>query len=576
MTPIPPKDVINAIESGESSVTRKLEIYEQDGETLWTPSSEELVIERLVTGSISADATRSERRTFDITLLNDDNLLRPNSKNGFWYDKVIKLYRGVSYNQVNTGPLISIIEGPGGNGAFKLQAILKAMGNARTTVNLTMTDSNLYDQSDILISYTSSDPSLKASYLKRHFDIGKSVITISVGNTPTQVPHISAGSTSGSPITWGVTPVDTDTPIAGHWVAGVAPGSVTGYRPSGITANAQAVAVWVVGGDPAIITGSIAENISGGKWLDLHLPSVNETGIKQLVSSAILWMQNYSSKNEWECQIGEFVIDGMNDQNFPNQIKVNGRDYTKRCLQSKLNRDLIFPSGTSISEIVRAEARLSGILGNMNVPEVGKFIETPLAYSANTPRWEVMEKSANGIGYQLYFNNVGELTMSPFNDPVYDPVSYTFETGLKGNLTSFDRATNDNNLFNHIVVHGPAAPNGIPYFGEALNLDSNSPTNIDEIGDRYFEYTFDTVSGNTEAKSLAATFLKVSSLETYEMNFGSMCYPWTEVNTIARIKDPRAFDWEPDKFLISSLEISLDLGPMSSSARRITHTGEPN
>lgn len=576
MTVVPPWDAVEAIESGESRITRRIEIFEQDGETPWYPSQNELVVERLVNGGVSIDATRSERRTFDVTLLNDDKLLRPNSKNGFWYDKVLKMYRGVHYVVPQNRPRITIMEAANPTSAYKFLARLKGMGYTRSDINLVATDLNVYDEADILVSYTLTSPTMKQSILQRHFDVGKSVFTISVGNTPAEVPHLSDGSPSGGDIAWGVTPVTTDTPVAGHWTAGQPGGTATGYRPSGVTATGLAVALWVNGTDPAIVTASVSQNNNGGRWFDLHLHSVEQTNVLQLVNAAIQWLQHYTPFGDWETQIGEFVIDGINDQRFPGQIKVTGRDYTKRCLLSKLTRDVIFPTGYSISELVRALARNSGITGNMNVPEVGKYLTAPLAYAAKTPRWEVMVNAANGIGYDLYFNAVGDLTMEPFSDPTYDPVAYTFKTGRDGNLVNFDRSTNDSNLFNHIAVYGPASPVGIPYFGEALNTDPESPTSIAEIGDRYYEYSFDTISGDAEAAEIARKFLKVAALETYELGFSAICYPWVEGNKIARIKDPDAFDWEPDKFLMSSIEMPLGLEPMSATGKRITYVGEPN
>lgn len=575
-TMIPPQDAVDAIESGESYITRRIEIYEQDGETLWAPGEDDDTISRLVGGSISIDATRDERRTLDLVLENADNLLRPNPRDGFWYDKVIKSYRGVEYKVPQNRPRITIFEAGGTASAFKFLGILKGMGYTRSDVNLVDTDPTVLDKADILISYTLTTPTAKSAALQRHYNNGKSVMTISVGNTPAQVPHIADGTASGGDIAWGVTPVSTDTPMAGQWTTGASPDVATGYRPSGVTSDALAVAVWINGGGPTIVTASVIESNEGGRWFDLHVPNVEETHIKQLISAAIQWLQHYTPVGSWECQTGEFVIDRISDQYFPYQIKITGRDYTKRCLMSKLTRDVVFPAGTSVSELIRSLARNSGITGNMNVSEVGKYLTAPLAYASKTSRWEIMRTAANGVGYQLFFDQFGELTMIPFNDPVYDPTQYEFKTGLEGNLTSYERATSDVNLFNHIAVYGAASPNGLSYFGEAMNTDPGSPTNINEIGDRFYEYSFETVLSNTEASDLAAKFLKVSALETYEMNFGSICYPWLEVNTVGKILDPKAYDWEPDRYLISTAEIPFDLGPMSATGKRITQVGEIN
>lgn len=77
-----------ALSASMSHVVRRVDIFEEDGTSLWmgdAPTSE---------GSVSVDGTRDERRTLDLTLYNENGVLahRPN---GFWYDKIIKPYRGV-------------------------------------------------------------------------------------------------------------------------------------------------------------------------------------------------------------------------------------------------------------------------------------------------------------------------------------------------------------------------------------------------------------------------------------------------------------------------------------------------
>ena len=75
-------------------VTRRVEILESDGQTLWEDSQGEN--SRLISGSISIDYTRDERRSLDCQLANFDKKLvhRPE---GFWYDKVLRAYRGIKF-----------------------------------------------------------------------------------------------------------------------------------------------------------------------------------------------------------------------------------------------------------------------------------------------------------------------------------------------------------------------------------------------------------------------------------------------------------------------------------------------
>jgi hypothetical protein len=563
---VPPRAVVDAINSGAGIITRRIEFYESDGITQWYPDADDTETKRLVEGSVSVDGTRQERRTVDLTLRNDDNLLRPNPNDGFWYDKVIKCYRGIKYPVHLNTPDITVVDAVGTFGAQRMQSTLKQLGYTRTFAD---TVSASYD-TDVMIAFTETAPTSRSDLLVDQYNSGRGVITISNANTGTQVPMIGAGSALGATTTWGVTPVTHDTPLAGSWSSGTAPGTFAGYGVSGLVGGAVSVAGWSSGGGPTTITASLVSRSNGGRWVNLQLPSVDDAGIKQLLSAAIQWAQDYSPEATWETQIGEFCIDALNDQNFPYQIKVTGRDYMKRMINSKLSQDETYVSGTNVTDLIRALARNSGITNKINVPNLGRTLLTDLAYPRKTPRADIAVGAANGIGYDLYFNPFGELTMSPLPDPTLDAVQNTFLTGADGNLVSVDRSTNDSNLFNHIAIYGNPNDAGIPYFGEALNVDPNSNTRIARIGDRYDDMQFDTVESDAECATLALKFLKVSSLETYELSFNAICYPWIEANTIAKIVDPKAFSFEPTKYLMDTLNIPMSLGPMDATGKRIT------
>lgn len=83
----PPQAVLDAILSPTTRVIRRVNIYEQDGMT------EFLMNAKIVNGTVTVDQSRPERRNLDLELLNFDGELDP-GPGGFWYDKVIKVYRG--------------------------------------------------------------------------------------------------------------------------------------------------------------------------------------------------------------------------------------------------------------------------------------------------------------------------------------------------------------------------------------------------------------------------------------------------------------------------------------------------
>lgn len=88
----PPPEALAALLGPAGHVVRYAEIYEEDGTTLWK-SKDELGV---LAGQVTVDQGRQERRTVQLELDNTDGSLQHRS-GGFWYDKIIKLWRGVQW-----------------------------------------------------------------------------------------------------------------------------------------------------------------------------------------------------------------------------------------------------------------------------------------------------------------------------------------------------------------------------------------------------------------------------------------------------------------------------------------------
>lgn len=74
--------------------TRRVDIYQSDAKTPW------LLDAGITDGSVSVDYSRDERRSVDLTFDNIDGAVSY-SPTGFWYDKILKVYRGCEYRESN-------------------------------------------------------------------------------------------------------------------------------------------------------------------------------------------------------------------------------------------------------------------------------------------------------------------------------------------------------------------------------------------------------------------------------------------------------------------------------------------
>lgn len=276
--------------------------------------------------------------------------------------------------------------------------------------------------------------------------------------------------------------------------------------------------------------------------------------------------------DSWEFQIGEFMIDSINEDHFPHQVKVTGRDYTKKCLNSKFVVTTAFSGPNSLEALIGALASNAGITKKI-LPTTGITVGKSFTYEPQVTRWQAMKDIANAYNYDIFFDSQGYLRMQLFPDPATQEPVYTFQTGAVGNLSSYSKATDDERLYNHVLVIGAATDTGIAPWAEAKNETPGSPTNIDEIGDRLYTYSSDFITTTAQAQTVADSFLSVHQLEQFNLNLSSLNHFYLDVgNTVAFI-DPRPAPGDPTKFLLQTLDIPIELGLMSATAARVENVG---
>lgn len=294
--------------------------------------------------------------------------------------------------------------------------------------------------------------------------------------------------------------------------------------------------------------------------------------ILKAFSGILYW--NGSSWTTWETQVGEFMIDKINESNFPYQIKASGRDYTKKCQLSKFVNATAFTKNTPIENAIKSMAQNAGCTKFL-IPVTGSSLGKDYYFERGVARWDAMKQIAEAFGYELFFDAQGYLVMREFLDPLQAPLSATLQTGPSvGNLASYDKSINDTRLYNHIVVTGESSDSTIlPVMAEAKNTEPSSPTNIDSIGDRVYQYTSSFITTTQQAQDVANKFLKIHALEEFDLNFNAIAMPWLEVGEIIEFIDPRPSAGQPTRFLLSSINVPLDLGPMSGNAKRVSVVG---
>jgi hypothetical protein len=575
MTARPGSQINDAVEAGVVDVTRRIEVYQKDGVTPWYASSDDdPYTERLVDGSVTLDYNSDERRKGEVTLRNDDGAFRLNPIGGFYYDKVIKLYRGVRYQANKYKPVVASIEGYTGTDFIQLQRIFAEAGYTLVDKTSATTYSEISEYPIIAILHNNSYT--KSALANQAYENGHHILTVAQASTSAQVPHIASTSSAlGDAVS--LTNVTTDHPLKLKIPAttGMILNGADGNRVTSVTNRGTVIAY--NGFVPSSLTLTFGVNKVGTKWFNFQV-NANPLVLQYTVPHLKAMLDYMATDNQdyvnWEASLGVFMVDQVNDQiRVPNQVKITFRDYTKKLLKDKLTFTSSFPAGTPLKAFVRAIAANGGIT-NFRESIGNELFPTEMAFERDTERWKIIKDACTAFDYEVYFDAEGYLVVRKFNDPTTSPIFHEFGTGPAGNLVEFSRSINDSRIYNIINVFGDPVEEGrLPYFGQAINDDPNSPTSTVNLGKRPFTYAFNYFSSDAECAALARSRLTVMGLESYDIDFSSIYYPWMEVGEVVQILDPYRNTTDPTRFLMDSVTLPLGLGPMNGTGKRITLVG---
>jgi hypothetical protein len=561
-------------EESTTRVIRRLEIYEADGATLWMPSEK---TPRLVSGDVTVDYDRDERRAVDCVLDNQDGILK-HDPNGFWYDKILKMYRGFEYDNPESDPAIAIVA----DTSSVLLQFLRQLGFSNITVipNTEPWDVDSIRQFDVVAGahWSSTD----MDRIKVAFEAGVRVLQIGFIGT-VDPPFILTKETQSSTLTGlkTFTKPAVDTPIANGW------GTFTSSATTQTGHFIRTLQPGVISALRTTQTGNPVHNAvlyeipeTGQKWVyyknleHLQEATVNPNVIR-LFRNALAWLGVAGELVTYEKQIGEFMIDRIDQGNFPSLIKVTGRDYAKKLLGDKFLYSTTFNAGIGLDTVVKAIASNGGIT-KFALGAGGKSLGTTITFDRLTTRWAAIKELCNVNSIEVFFNAEGYLVTRPMLDPVISPVAFILKTGSDGNLNSYKKSSNDARIFNIVVVSGENSDvlaGGVIVGAYVENNEPNSPTRVSRIGRRTFDYSSALFTTNQQCWEYATTMLGIKALEQFDLSFSSIYYPWTDVGEIVRFEDPEQGEDEPSNFLLTTLSLPVALGPMTGGGKRITIVG---
>lgn len=583
----PNDDVIAAILSGNTMVTRRAEIYNADGVTPFINDNGIQLTDdnsvRVISGDVNVSYSRVDRRNWDGVFDNSDGKLSHNPK-GFWYDKIIKTFRGVKWENPNLTPKICFV-GTDQTTAAVPVSMLRQMGFDRITFAST-NDPNYYLDFDILVGYAFNTDLTVAqqAVLQYAYAAGQSILTICNYATSTSVPLIATVSTRSGSSNWTIA----DPPVDNPFIDAIYPYQVAGTTGETFPLTVRSSAAIAASSVYASTNGAAAVYevaTNGSRWFH-YQPRIESTPLNKsygrlrnvFLMEVINWLYGYQQIMNYECQTGEFMIDKIVQKRFPLQVEVTCRDYWKKLTLSQFYTSTTFTKGSGLDETVQAMAANAGItkfnLGSGNIT-----IAADATFDRASDRGTAITALCQAANIEVFFDKTGYLVTRPFRDPSTSPATVSLRTGKTGigNLVDWSKTSDDGQLYNIIVVTGEndtAAKTGTIYQGVARNDNPSSPTSTVNIGDRPYFYTSAFFTSNAQCQTYANTLLSVHALEQFQLDFTSLVFPWLEGGDIVEFDDPSpTIEGEPTRFLMTDFVIPSSLAPMTGTAKRLSIVG---
>lgn len=588
----PPNEAIAALLSPSSNITRRVDIYEENATTPF------MLDAPFLDGNVSVDMGRNERRTVDMTFENIDGSL-DNYPGGFWYDKVLKVYRGIewegispSYLRIGTaGGHLRTADTPkftlsGSTIFWRVVLSLDDLTGASGQTLLSKWNTAAGARSWMLRVTTAGTPQFVYSIDGSASVTVNSTSTLgSVGIVDGQKFGLQVTLFNGSPAgqkTWvfeysvdllnwiqlGSVVTDTSSatlPFDGSYDGKI---GVNGASSEGMVGNLYSVQHYddsrgVIDLDFTTVPSGeqgVTDQFSGTPWTMNNLAQISIAGGT---------IQDFT----WETQVGEFLIDTINVPNFPHVSQCSGRDYTKKLLDDKFADTTTFVLGQTVEQVIKTIAT-NGNITKFLLSNTGFQLGKDFTFESGTDRWTAITEIATAYNLEAFFNAEGYLVLREMVDPLSAPLAFTFETGTFGNLVKYSKRSGDTRIYNHIVVRGEAADQ-LPIVAEAENHEPSSPTSIENLGRRRtYTYVSSFFTSEEQAQATADSFLKIKALETYDVALESIIIPWLEAGEAVEFIDPNPNPGDPTRFLLTDFSIPMTLGSMSATSKRVTVVGE--
>lgn len=562
MPPTPSAEVIQRIQAGAVEIYARADIYEADTTTPW------MLDAPLLDGSVSVDFARDERRQCSLVFANPTGALK-SRPGGFWYDKVIKVFRGIRghINYLQDDGTLPIYD----DDLETIEDETILLEDWETQIGEFYIDDIDMTRFPGAVSVSGRDGTKKLLQAKfatsTEFASGVSIESI--------VQAVAfAGGIPIAKMNLPLTGVNTDRKhlydrTTERWAAIKEVCEVNGYQVyfdyEGLLTLEPFADPADPGESPSVWTFEIGgRNVRNGDFEDLN--PVN--GEPEWWYEVTTGSPTFAVTNDGQARSGDYAARITTPTGADGGGVYSGRLKVEPGWVFRISAWSKATVNTGGGKYIRAMFRTSEaaawsaeamVVNNANFTHEYTEDSGLITVPAGISHMDIRLDNWTGTAKTVWWDDVLVERVFPAED-------------VKGNLVNYQKKSLSARIYNHVVVTGESSDRP-PVWEQVENNEPTSPTRIAELGRRTYFYTSAFITTEAQALATAQRFLAIHALEAFEVGLESIVLPWLEPGQVVEFIDPEAAASDPVRYLLSDITIPLRPAPMAANVKRVTVVG---
>jgi hypothetical protein len=159
-------------------------------------------------------------------------------------------------------------------------------------------------------------------------------------------------------------------------------------------------------------------------------------------------------------------------------MRVEGYDRARRVIRAKMTNEYLIAEGTNYLDAIMdlVSFRYPAVIFSAGMGSTALTTPQIVLKTGDDPWAKAQKMALEGLGCDLYFNMVGELTCSPVVDPTTAPIAWSYLEGEEATFLYINRQLTNEETWNHVIVTAENPERAISLRAEVKDENPFSPT----------------------------------------------------------------------------------------------------